>query len=295
MHGLQDACGAALHRQVQVGHDSGRLCHCGDDVRRKVLGIGGREADAADAGLPHLPQKLREARPAVEVPAVRVHVLAEEGDLAHAVVHQAGALLHYALHHAALLAAPHVGDYAVGAEVVAARHDGHPGVEGLRPVRGKVRGESAVALRDVHLQRTRRVVEGIGDELGHRGQGAGPEDDVHVGDALAKLLAVTLCDAAANRHHAPAAGRLRRAYHGRRHAVQVGVRVLAHAARHVDDYVRLFGRGDLDATAVIQDACDPLGVVQVHLAAKGLDVVRLAGKVGELPHSLPLRPIRGSG
>ena len=70
-------------------------------------------------------------------------------------------------------------------------------------------------------------------------------------------------------------GRRRRGDHGGGLAIETLVGVLADAARHEDDDVSLIGIGDADAPALIEEARDPLGVVEVHLASKGLDPIGL--------------------
>ena len=139
--------------------------------------------------------------------------MAQEGDLPHAVGDKLLTLPHNRLDRAALLAAANVRHDTVGAEVVAARHDGHPGVEALGAVTGKVGRETATFLDGVDLDGLLVVAKGIGKKFGQRRQGARTKDDVGDGNLLLDFLAVALSNAAADSNDAFAAGRLRGAHH----------------------------------------------------------------------------------
>ena len=270
---------------MEVRHHGGDLCHGADGLLGEVLGVGRGEADALDAGLPDGAQQLGEARLPVDVAAIGVYVLPQERDLAHAVGHELLALGHDGLERAALLASADVRDDAVRAEVVAALHDGHPGVKALRASAGKVGGEAAALLAGVHLDDGAVVGKRLGEKLGQARERRGAEDDVRRGDVLADLLAVALRDAAADGNDPAAAGRLGSAHHGRGLAIEALVGVLTDAARHEDHDVSLVGLIDADAAALVKKAAHALGVVQVHLAAKGLDDVGLANKGHEVGHA----------
>ena len=225
-----------------------------------------------------------EARLSVEVATVGVDVLPEQRDLADALAHEPLALGDDALEHAALLAAAHVRDDAVGAEVVAADHDGHPCVEGLRAMARQVGREPAALLDGVDRDRGPVAGDRVLEQARQLGQGARAEHDVDVGDVLAQGLAVALGDAAAHGQDPPAGGRGRKAHEVRGLAVQVGVGLLPHRARHEHDDVGLLGPHHLDAAAVVQKARHALGVVEVHLAAEGPHMVGLADETIETRH-----------
>ena len=254
-------------------HHTGGLGHSGDGLVGEVMRVRGGEADPLDAGLAHLAQQLREPRLAVDVAAVGVDVLAQQRDLAHAVRHEPLALADDRLHGAALLAAADIRDDTVRAEVVAAGHDRHPGVEFLGSAAREVAGEPATLLLGVDLDLLSVVGEGLLQERRQAGERARAEDDVGGGDVGADLLAIALRDAAADGDHAFSAGRLRRAHHGGRLTIEALVGVLAHAARHEDDDIGLLRVLDPDAAVLLQEPLDALGVVEVHLASEGFYVI----------------------
>src|SRR5438132_13691685 len=115
-HGLQDPRRAGLKRQVRMLTDRGTFRHRFDHRPAEVLRVRAREADPLDpvdgvAGA----QELAELDPGLErqVSTVRVHVLAEEGDLTHARAREALDLGRDLPRAAALLAAANGGDDAV--------------------------------------------------------------------------------------------------------------------------------------------------------------------------------------
>src|SRR5207253_5439231 len=113
--------------------------------RPEVLRVRAREADPLDPldGVARA-QELAELDPRVErqVAAVRVHVLAEERDLAYAVAREPRHLGDDLPRPAALLAAAHGRDDAVGALRVAAHRDLHPGLEGPLAPHRELAGEA---------------------------------------------------------------------------------------------------------------------------------------------------------
>ena len=151
-------------------------------------------------------------------------------------------------------------------------------MEALRAPAGKVGGEAAALLAGVHLDDGAVVGKRLGEKLRQARERRGAEDDVRRGDVLADLLAVALRDAAADGNDPAAAGRLGSAHHGRGLAVEALVGVLADAARHEDHDVSLVGLIDADAAALVKKAAHALGVVLIHLAAKGADKIGFTGK-----------------
>ena len=138
VHRLEDAVAAVLDRQVDVLAEVLAVADGRDDPVREVLRVRGHEAHAADAR--HLVDHLEEVRKVRElvVLAVGVDVLAEQSDFLIAVLHGLLDLADDVLGQAAALAAAHVRHDAVGAEVVAAVHDRHPGREAARARDGHV-------------------------------------------------------------------------------------------------------------------------------------------------------------
>src|SRR5690606_3557366 len=114
--------------------------HGGDDVVGEVARVRGGEADALQAvDRPAGPQQLAERLTVADVGAVRVDVLAEQGDLADPLTDQGLDLGEDVAGAAVLLLAAQRGDDAEGAGVVAADGDGDPGgVGALAP--GRQRG-----------------------------------------------------------------------------------------------------------------------------------------------------------
>ena len=93
-----------------------------------VSGVAGHKPDQEIAGkLGNLSQKIRKIHAAVQILAVGVDVLAQKGDFLAAVLNEFPAFCQNAFAFAAPLPAPDIGHDAVGAEIVAAVHDGHPG------------------------------------------------------------------------------------------------------------------------------------------------------------------------
>ena len=97
----------------------------------QILRVGGHEADPAKTGdCCYHPKQLREADSApCQVIAVGIDILSQKRDLLDAVLHQPFTLLQNIPGIPGLLAAPHIGYDAVGAEVVAAIADVHRSLE----------------------------------------------------------------------------------------------------------------------------------------------------------------------
>ena len=113
---------------MQVLADPGKIPHSDDEFVREILRMRGREAYALDAldAVYHL-QEPGEVDAAV---FIGVDVLSQQRDLPDAQSGQVVDLGQYFLVVFAPLPAPDVGDYAIGAEVVAATHDAHEGLHG---------------------------------------------------------------------------------------------------------------------------------------------------------------------
>ena len=229
---------------------------------------------------------------AAQVQAVGVHVLAEQGDLAHVAGGEVADLCHHVLQRTAALRAAHVGHDAVGAEVGAARHDLHPGLMGP----GAPRPELAAQARAVVEEAGRPVrgLRGRPQQLRQAVQVLRAQRPVHVGEAPEEVLLLRLRQAAGDQHDA-----------ARVLAFQTGgpaqvtgqsiVRALAHRARVVHEHVRRVRLVHLTQAVGLQREADALRVVLVHLAAEGPQVV---GAHGSRPQgaveSTWRRPRRGS-
>ena len=147
--------------------------------RAEVLRVRAREADALDpvdgvAGA----QQLAELGVDVgqQVAAPRVDVLAEQRQLAHALLREVRHLGEHVARPAADLAAAHGGDDAVRARRVAAHRDLHPRLEAPLAVHRQRRGELALVGRP---PRPALHAEAAGAEpLAEMRDRAGPERDV---------------------------------------------------------------------------------------------------------------------
>ena len=91
-------------------------------------------------------------------------------------------------------------------------------------------------------------------------------------------LAVALRDAAAHGNHTLARRRRRQAFAGIALTVQASIGGFAHAACHEDNNIGMLGIERHEATIRIEQTAHALGVVLIHLAAKGADKVGFTGK-----------------
>mmetsp|Transcript_53758 Transcript_53758/g.126759 ORF Transcript_53758/g.126759 Transcript_53758/m.126759 type:complete len:260 (+) Transcript_53758:1313-2092(+) len=96
LHRHQDAVAAVLHRQVQVVHELRDLAVGLDEARAELVGVAGREAQALDArnfgGIFQQQGQVGELCGTAHLAAVGIDVLAEQVDLHHTLVGQAGDL-----------------------------------------------------------------------------------------------------------------------------------------------------------------------------------------------------------
>ena len=159
-HPAEQLVVARLHREVQLLADGGEIAHRPEQLGDGVARMGGEEAQPPQAGhTVHGGEQLGQPGTAAGV-AVGVDVLAEEGDLADATLHQAVDVLHDLPHRPADLPAADEGDDAVRAHLVASTHHRDVGEQAVggghrqRPVEvvgvgGLEPGEEAVAVPHV--------------------------------------------------------------------------------------------------------------------------------------------------
>ena len=269
-HRPQHPRAARLGGQVQVLADLGALGHRGDHVGLHVLGMGRGVAhppDALDAR--DGPQELGERRPlgARQVAAVRVHVLAEERHLDDPLRRQGRDLAHHVGHRAAALPPAHARHDAVGADAVAADGDLHPGLVRPLPLGGQ-----AAAEGPVEAEGPDGVDALAGHQLAEPRHLARAEGDVDEGEVAEDRLLLALRPAPADGHD-----RLRALALDALGVAQVAeealVRAAADRARVEEDQIRLVAPLRLGVPQRLEQPLHALGVVVVHLAPEGRQVV----------------------
>ncbi len=269
-HGLEHAGRSGLDGQMQVLAHRRRLGHGRDHVGAHVLGMRAREADPVDAW--HRVERAQECGEArrdgrAQVTAVGVHVLAEQRQLAHAVGRERRRLAHEVVRVAAVLAAAHARDDAVGAVAVAAGRDLQPRLVGAVALERQLAGE-AVERREVAA----RDLAARLDEVAQAMDVARPERQVDERELLEELVLHRLRPAPSHDDHLAGVALL-----GGAGVHQVGdeavVGLLADRAGVEDEEVGVGRRRRLAEPDGLEQALDPLGVVHVHLAAERRDVV----------------------
>ncbi len=202
--------------------------------------------------------------------AVGVDVLPQQGDFAVTVVEKRAHLGQDGLGVAAPLAAAGVGHHAVGAEVVAAAHDGDEGADAvlIQPHRGDfgvglLGGEQHVDPLAARL--------GLADQARQIAVGIGPGDDVDPGGALDELLSQTLGHAADDADDERGTG-FPQPFHLGQAAPDALLGVVADGAGIDEDDVGLLGIVGMDVALLLHDRDDDLRIADVHLAAVGLEV-----------------------
>ena len=206
--------------------------------------------------------------PQSQVLAVGVHVLAQEGDVLIARRNELPCLPDHVLGLAGALPAPDVGHDAVGAEVVAAVHDGEPGLHAAVPPLGDALGHGAVAL--LGGEDPLFAGHGLFQQLREAPELVGPEDQVHDGIGLLDLLGDVglLHHAAADGDDLPGPG-LFGVVQGAHVAEDPHLRVLPHGAGVHHDHVRL--------ELVLGKAVAHLGQIAPQLFAVGLVLLAAVG------------------
>ena len=285
-HRLEDAARSGLERQVDVLAHARQLGVRAQHVLLHVLGVRARVADAVDA-LHRVGQReqLREGRLLAlgQVAAVGVHVLAQQRHLGDAVGRQALELVVQLAGGPRRLAPARGGHDAVRAAAVAAHRDLHPGLELALAAGGQVPGEALeleVALRGERV---------AGQELGQPVDLARPEGDVHEREHLEHLVLQRLRPAAAHPDHP---GRVLglQPLGLAQVADQAAVGLLADRAGVEQDQVGAVAGRRLAVAERLEHALHALGVVLVHLAPEGGQVVALAlhGEIEDSPGRGPI-------
>ena len=263
---------------MQRGHEVGQLAEQRDDLIGQIFRMRGCEANALDARGGHRAQYVGEARLAIQIAPVGVHVLAEQRDFLHAIVDKRLRFGGHVFDGARFFAASYVRHNAIGAEVVTARGNGQPCGPCMHALAGQVGGEflaglvhfGLVSLAHKHrLNEARQAIDVLRAEY-----------HVNMRQLFHELRAVALADAAANAHDALvelATLRKRNVLHRGDLAHKARIGGFAHAARHEYDDFRFFELGHLNRAERFEHARDSLGIVFVHLATENLQEKGLIG------------------
>jgi hypothetical protein len=214
------------------------------------------------------PQQLAERGPVAELGAVGVHVLAEQRDLEHPVGDQRADLAQDVAGPAVLLLAPQGRHDAEGAGVVAAHRDRDPGRVDRPAPGGQQRRERLQRLGELGL----RLVPDASplEQGGQRGHVVGAVDHVDPRRAIGDLGAFHLGQAAAHRDlHAV----LLLGQQMTQVSVQPVSRVLPDRARVEHHHVRGLAVGRGPIAGLVEQAGQALGIVHVHLAPVGANLV----------------------
>ena len=179
VHHLQNAVVARLEGQVK---HRGHLFAPGHGLKELlggVLGVGGHKANEEVAGdVVDLRQQVGKVHGVVQVLAVGVYVLAQQGNVLVPLLHQLPHLGENVLGLPGALPAPDIGHDAVGAEVIAAVHDGHPGLHLVLAHHGDALGDGAGQVGG--LEHPAPGGEQAVDKLRKAPQHLGAKDQVHM-------------------------------------------------------------------------------------------------------------------
>jgi len=206
VHHLQHPVVSRLEGQVEHRGHFFAPGHGLKELLGGVLGVGGHKPDEEVPGNGiHLLQQVGKVHGFIQVFAVGVHILPQQGDVLVALGHQFPHLVQNVLRLPGALPAPDVGDDAVGAEVVAPVHDGHPGLYLVLAHHRDALGDGAGLVGN--LENAAPAGEQGVDKLGELPQHVGAEHQVHMAEGLFDLVSHVL--------------------------------LLSHAAAHADDLVRV--------------------------------------------------------
>ena len=229
------------------------------------------EANALHARRRHGSQHIGEARLAVQIAAIGIHVLAQQRNFLHAVVDKGLRFRRNIFDGARLFATAHVRNDAIGAEIIATRGNRQPCGPRMHAFARQVGGEffarliylGLMAFADKHrFNEARQTINILRAEY-----------HVNMGQLFHELRAVALADAAANAHDALVeltALRKWNVLHRGDLAHKASIGGFAHATRHEYDDFRFFELGHLNRAERFEHACDSLGIVLVHLATENL-------------------------
>ena len=238
-----------------------------DQLVAGILGVAGHKADVVIAG--HRAQQVEQIGKVhlfFQTLAVAVDVLSQQCDLLIACLHKTAELGKDITGLAALFAAAHIRHDAVGAEVVAAVHDGQPCAELALTPDGDILHDDR-ALGGLH-QHTLMLLQLLGNELRQGVDAVHAEHKVHIGIALAQLFHhVLLVGHASAQADDQARLFFLESLQGTYVAEHTLLGMLTHGAGVEEDQVGILGLIAQAIADVHQHALDPLAVVHVLLTA----------------------------
>ncbi len=298
-HRAQDAVRTRLQWHVQRRTHVGRLGHRLDDIVAELGGVWRGEAHPlqsvyASAG----PQQLGECVPVTGLlrigkrNTIGVDVLTQQRDLQNPLVdqgldlgkHVAGPTIHFL--------ATQRGNDAEGARVVTTYRDRNPCGVGRLAAGRERRRELLQRLGDLDLRGA--VVTSTVEQSGQRANVVGAEHDVDPRRLAQYRLPVLLRQTSA---HGDLHFRI--GLFARREmaevAVQLVVSVLPHRAGIEHDDVSVTVVLGTAIACRFEQSGEPLGVVHVHLAAIGPDLISAVGAIGTRIRHYPFRLLRHRG
>ena len=215
-------------------------------------------------------QKVRKVYILIEFPAIRVHVLAEEVYLLKTLCRKFFSLFVYINRRPAPLPPPRVRDNAVGAEVVAPIHNGHPCLYLSCPLYWKYhRGVIRIYIDKCRLM-TIESCECISINQGLQAvYVVWPEDKVNIREPLKELFAFLLGYAAGNRDlevRIVGLGLLQPS----EIAIELMLGLFPYAAGIEDDHVGIAFASRLLVSIFREDSSNLFRVMDIHLATKSL-------------------------
>ena len=210
VHCLNDPVIARLHRQMQLMGALLALRHGFEQLFRGVFGVRGHKAnDEVPGNVVDGAEQVRKIHRLVQILAVGVHILPQQSDFLIAFCHQLPCLFQNFLRTAGALPTADIRHHAVGAEVVAAVHNGQPCLHLAVPGMGNALIHGALGrLHGKHPLFPGHLLQ---QQLRETPQLMGSEHQIHNGIGLFQLF----------RH----------------------VLLLHHAAAHRNNLVRIFGLG----------------------------------------------------
>ena len=267
VHLLQQSVAAGLHRQVDMLAQV-RLRGDGvDQLMAGILGVAGHKADLVIAG--YRTEQIEQVGKIdlfVQPLAVAVDVLPQQGDLLIALRHQLLKLRQNGGGFAAALPPAHIGYDAVGAEIIAAVHNGQPRAEARIAADGHFL-DHGVALRR-GFQIALAAAHALCQHSGQTVDAVHAEHQINIRVALTQLFnnVGLLRHTAADADHQ--AGVLLLELFQRTHVAENALLgVFAHSAGVEQNQVGVFNRIAQTVADILQNTADLFAVVDVLLAA----------------------------